>query len=763
MAPNVKPNWFLVPCFLLFSCFSQLPQLNAASTSIPTEVELADAAPLAACFANVNVSVGTSCDVVLTPEMIDAGSFDPDGDPLSFSLDVTGPLPPGSYFVTMTVTAGGESNTCWSDVVVEDKSPPTAVCEAFVNLALDASGNANLLPSMIDAGSMDNCPLDLSITSGPTAFDCTDVGNTYTVILGIEDPGGNTNACFSDVTIVDPLGACTNTPPSAVCVANVNVSVDASCEAILLPAFIDGGSFDPDGDPLTFSLDDSGPYTPGIYTVSLTVSDGAASSSCFSTVTIEDKTDPVAVCANNLIVSIGPGGSTTIGPDAIDEGSFDNCALNVSFDTGPTVTFTCDDVGTALNLTLEASDDNGNTSFCTTFVSIQDPGGVCAAANNPPVAVCESMLTAMVGSSCTATVLPEAFDAGSFDPDGDMLSFSIDPAGPFGPGVYDVTLLVSDGSLTSECMAVLEVIALDGDGDGFSVCDGDCDDSNVDVYPGAPELCDGLDNDCDGFVDEPDSIDSSASWIEQVKLAEIDNVSGNDGGYGDYTAMIANLTLGDSYTMTLTPGFVGSSSRVRWTAYIDFNQNGEFEHPAERVARERGNSTLLATVDIPATVLEGTTRMRVIMSTRGYKKPCDDGFEGEMEDYTVTLQASSGALLANPQEVDVIHQEEGKVDWAPGGSPSELAGQQYEPLSIYPNPARETLNIHLSVPFSEKIVYSLVDVRGKVVFSETLRGVGGKMVRQLQVSQLQLLTGLYTLVLQTGAGVETKRVIIIND
>lgn len=41
---------------------------------------------------------------------------------------------------------------------------------------------------------------------------------------------------------------------------------------------------------------------------------------------------------------------------------------------------------------------------------------------------------------------------------------------------------------------------LDADGDGWTTCDGDCDDSSNVTYPGAPELCDGLDNDCDGTV-----------------------------------------------------------------------------------------------------------------------------------------------------------------------------------------------------------------------------------------------------------------------
>lgn len=49
----------------------------------------------------------------------------------------------------------------------------------------------------------------------------------------------------------------------------------------------------------------------------------------------------------------------------------------------------------------------------------------------------------------------------------------------------------------------------DLDGDGFSPEDGDCDDNNVATYPGATELCDGEDNDCDGQID-PEEADVDA-------------------------------------------------------------------------------------------------------------------------------------------------------------------------------------------------------------------------------------------------------------
>src|SRR4030095_6020376 len=38
--------------------------------------------------------------------------------------------------------------------------------------------------------------------------------------------------------------------------------------------------------------------------------------------------------------------------------------------------------------------------------------------------------------------------------------------------------------------------------DGYVTNNGDCDDSKSSIYPGAPELCDGIDNNCNNQTDE---------------------------------------------------------------------------------------------------------------------------------------------------------------------------------------------------------------------------------------------------------------------
>lgn len=91
-------------------------------------------------------------------------------------------------------------------------------------------------------------------------------------------------------------------------------------------------------------------------------------------------------------------------------------------------------------------------------------------------------------------VCPDVPDIQQGDRDGDGIGDFCDNCG----GVANPDQADADGNGRGDrCDS-----NVDQDGDGVSSAAGDCDDGDPEVYPNAPEMCDGVDNDCNRYIDD---------------------------------------------------------------------------------------------------------------------------------------------------------------------------------------------------------------------------------------------------------------------
>lgn len=213
------------------------------------------------------------------------------------------------------------------------------------------------------------------------------------------------------------------------------------------------------------------------------------------------------------------------------------------------------------------------------------------------------------------------------------------------PGIYNVTLTVSDG--------------VDSDVEtktGYINVLSDC------IY-------------CDAYA-----TNASEEWISNVLFNTINNPSNGASGYEDYTTISTEVVTGSSHGLTVTSDQI-SSFTEHINVYFDWNQDCDFEDPGEEVDLGSiiGPGPLSSTVNVPSNAALGATRMRVILRYSTNPGPCDTYTYGQVEEYTVVVKG--------PINLDLTTFLEGPYNTSTNLMATTLNSNGYLPFAQPFNPA----------------------------------------------------------------------------
>ncbi|MBK6901257.1 MAG: HYR domain-containing protein [Saprospirales bacterium] len=377
---------------------------------------------------SVQVSLNLQCEGLIEPLTLLAGNPGPGclDDLIVQLFDEDGNLIPGSPIITgdyIDQTLTGmvldtvSGNSCWGEILVEDKLPPTISCGSVSVTCFDETDPASAgLPV-----ASDNCstPPFLDYVDSPVYTNCTDSDTILLInrLWSAEDASGNSSHCIQKIFVVRPPLNSIVLPPDRDGVEAAALycpASDTSPANAGYPVF-NGTPIDSICGFESFFSDVAVATCEGSFSVfrEWELYDGCRGESVFYTQLIEvlDTLPPNMVCPDDVEVNTSnlDCTATIIFPEPA---TYDSCGSTVNISVEGS--FGLVQGNTIYNLeygvyntTCIATDECGNTNTCQFQITVHDIV--------PPVAVSASNPNISLLPTSPTLVNAATFDGGSWD------------------------------------------------------------------------------------------------------------------------------------------------------------------------------------------------------------------------------------------------------------------------------------------------------------------------------------------------------------
>lgn len=379
-------------------------------------------APVAQC-AWIDHGIASEClPYNITASMANDGSYDPEGGPVTLSVNTTGPFGSNLWLVDLTVTDTlGASSMCQAIVNVYDTLAATITTPCPNTIVVCGEQSVTWTePEALDAG---NCFVtryrSSSATNGAEApGDVFPVG-VNDILYQWEGGGYPTAYCIMTIVVLPlPDVSISQTQLTGACQGAKLLTADIANAGSLQAPIQYNWTGTATGTTQSIAATQNGTYT-------VTVTDGGGCTATANVTLTVDNTDPVPSVPTLSDITAECGVTITTAPTATD-----NCAGVITGTTSNPLTYSAQG---SYTITWTYDDGNGNVVTQDQDVVIQDV--------TAPVPTVSNLSTLTGECSVTVATAPTATDNCA----GTITGTTSDPLTYTAQGTYTITWLYNDG------------------------------------------------------------------------------------------------------------------------------------------------------------------------------------------------------------------------------------------------------------------------------------------------------------------------------